>query len=53
MNHSKASHWIGVAHSLGKEFAGQATAHDVQGARYHPLPEAERMNSSGKDVLRN
>ena len=28
MNHSKASHWIEVAHSLGEEFAGRAEAHD-------------------------
>jgi len=28
MNQSKASHWIEVAHSLGKEFAGRAEAHD-------------------------
>ena len=48
MNHSRASHWIGVAHSLDKEFAGRATAHDVQGARYHPLPEAEQIKFSGE-----
>ncbi|HEY6363349.1 MAG TPA: acyl-CoA dehydrogenase family protein, partial [Candidatus Binatia bacterium] len=28
MNHSKTSHWIEVAHSLGEEFAGRAEAHD-------------------------
>ena len=28
MNHSKASHWSDVAHSLGEEFAGRAPAHD-------------------------
>ena len=28
MNHSKVSHWIEVAHSLGEEFAGRAEAHD-------------------------
>ncbi|MGH7797697.1 MAG: acyl-CoA dehydrogenase family protein [Candidatus Binatia bacterium] len=28
MNHSKVSHWIEVARSLGKEFAGRAEAHD-------------------------
>jgi alkylation response protein AidB-like acyl-CoA dehydrogenase len=28
MNHSKASHWIEVAHNLGAEFAGRAEAHD-------------------------
>ncbi|MGZ9129451.1 MAG: acyl-CoA dehydrogenase family protein [Candidatus Binatia bacterium] len=28
MNHSNASHWIEVAHSLGAEFAGRAGAHD-------------------------
>lgn len=28
MNHSKASHWIEVAHSLGEEFAGRAESHD-------------------------
>jgi len=28
MNHSKATHWTEVAHSLGAEFAGRAAAHD-------------------------
>jgi alkylation response protein AidB-like acyl-CoA dehydrogenase len=28
MNHSNASHWIEVAHSLGEEFAARAEAHD-------------------------
>jgi alkylation response protein AidB-like acyl-CoA dehydrogenase len=28
MNHSSASHWTEVAHSLGAEFAGRAEAHD-------------------------
>ena len=28
MNHTNASHWIEVAHSLGEEFAGRAEAHD-------------------------
>ena len=32
MNHSKASHWIEVAHSLGEEFAGRAEAHDEDDA---------------------
>jgi alkylation response protein AidB-like acyl-CoA dehydrogenase len=28
MNHSKVSHWVEVAHSLGAEFAGRAGVHD-------------------------
>jgi alkylation response protein AidB-like acyl-CoA dehydrogenase len=32
MNHSKTSHWLEVAHSLGQEFAGRAEAHDEDDA---------------------
>ena len=43
MDYSNASHWIEVAHSLGREFAGRAAAHDEQdtfvSANYAALKE--------------